>query len=342
MAWNTIGQSNRGNSGSSDLVQIENGKRVRLLLAESGGEPVSHWSYAISAPDDGYRTWISPQQGENFFEMAQAFRLRPVHAALAWDYEEKGVRILEAGNQIWEDIKKLHDVGKDLTGRDIIIHKQGSGRSTEYSVTDADPTPFQLPAGTELPDLNARYQPPTYDGVLEDLKQMGFTNPVELFTPVHISYEEAAAKKVPFGKYKDKTIGEVFQLDSTYLAFLSTKIDRVDIKECARVVSNQLLGTAYEVKGLTPLANAVTFVAPQANAGNAGGGMQRPTDPTHIHTNPDGTEQWWNGAEWVLQTPVPTPPAQPAGPTRPTDPTHIFTNPDGTEQWWINGAWVQQ
>lgn len=334
--WDQIGASrDTGNSGG-DIVRIDGAqKRLRLILPPTG--PINNWSYAISAPDDGYRTWVAPPKTEDFFAInSQAFRLRATHAALAYDYDEQKVLILEAGTQIWEGIKTLHKAGKDLNGRDIIINKTGAGRSTTYTVVDADPTPF-TPDLTGAPDLEGRYVAPTKEQVLEDLRQMGFTEPEQLFTTSPLDYNVALTTKVPFGKYKDKTMQDVYNIDSQYLLFLSTKIDRADIKEAARVVCNQLMGTAYDLSGIAPTVDQVAFVAP-AKEGAGGAEVQK-------HIDAAGNVYHLINNEWVLQPAAPTPPAAPpvpAGPQRPTDPSHIHVNADGSEQWWINGAWVQQ
>lgn len=332
--WDSIGASRDTGGSSSDIVRIDGPqKRLRLILPPTG--PVNSWSYAISAPDEGYRTWVAPAKEEDFFAVnGQAFRLRATHAGLAYDYDEQKVLILEAGTQIWEGIKTLHAAGKDLNGRDIIINKKGTGRSTEYTVVDADPTPFEVDL-TGAPDIASRYVAATKEQVLEDLRAMGFTDPEQLFTTSPLSYETAAVTKVPFGKYKDKTMQDIYNMDSQYLLFLSTKIDRADIKEAARVVSNQLMGTQYELDGIAPKVEEVSFVAPEATAGApAAANIQ-------THTDADGNVFHLINNAWVLQPAAPTPPTPPAV-QRPADPAYIHTNADGSEQWFINGAWVQQ
>lgn len=337
MAWGDIGASNQQSSTTSDLVSLEGQKRLRLLLPPEG--PVSHWFYTISTPAGEYRTWKSPDQAEDFFaKNRRIFRVRPTHAGLAWDYDEGAIKILESGNQIWEQIKDLVDAGKDLSGRDILITKKGTGRNTEYKVVDLDPSVLDVNIDSmQKPDMEARYIAPSHDEVMEDLKQMGFTNPDEIFQTQPIDIEEAKAMEVPFGKHKGSTLNDIYTTDSQYLLFLSTKIDREDIKQCARVVANHLMGTQYEVDGLAPDMDEVTFVAPnrdeQANATNTNDAtppappvaptqepMQRPSNPQFIHSNPDGSELWWDGKEWVEPPVAPTPPAPPV-PTAPVAPT---------------------
>src|SRR5690606_38429542 len=68
--------------------------------------------------------------------------------------------------------------------------------------------------------------------------------------------------EIPFGKYKGKTIEQVYREDSEYLYFLATRVDRVDIKEAARVVCNKLLGTDYPLSGIAPTLDEVAYVPP--------------------------------------------------------------------------------
>lgn len=281
MAWGNVGQTNKENNGgsASDLVKIEDRKKLRLMLPESG--PTSHWFYTISTPAEGYRTWVSPEKDQDFFATNRnVFGLRPVHAGLAYDYDDGKVKILEAGNQIWEGIKVLVDAGKDLSNRDILIMKKGTGRNTEYTVTDCDPSP--APNGLdsmEKPDMNARYVASTYEMVIEDLRALGFTNPEQIFELKPLAYEVALTKVIPFGKHKGKTMKDLVSIDSQYITFLATKIDREDIKECARVVSNTILGTAYPTKGTAPVMEEISFVAPTQDGGETQNVSRETTTP---------------------------------------------------------------
>ena len=266
--WGDVGASSNSQSTTSDLVIIDGKKRVRLLPEVAQGGPKSMWFYTISTPADGYRTWLSPAKSEDFFaENRNVFGVKATHAGLVYDYDEQAIKILEAGNSIWEAIKDLVEAGKDLSGRDIIITKKGTGRSTTYSVVDCDPTP--APAGLDTmdrPDLEARYVPVTKEEVLEDLRALGFTNPEQIFTKVPIDPQVAMAFPIPFGKHKGVTLQQLISVDVKYMSFLCTKIDRQDVKNYARVVSNALLGTAYEVGGASPSMEQLDFKAPEEGA----------------------------------------------------------------------------
>ena len=264
--WNLIGKQEKPQTGTSDLIKIEDKKRVRLLLQHTNGGPVANWIYSISTPADGYKTWVAPDKNTTvdfFASNRSVFSLKPIFSAFAYDYDEQAIKILESGNMIWEAIKDLYEAGKDLGNRDLLIRKKGSGRMTEYSVVDCDPTP--APVGIEnmpLPDLYGRYVASTKEQVLADLMALGFTQPEQIFTPMPMPYEVAKDFKVPFGKYKDKTVAEVVKLDSRYIDFLATKVDRLDVKEATRVVANQILGTNYPLSGITPTMDQVSFTAP--------------------------------------------------------------------------------
>ena len=266
--WGDVGASSNSQSTTSDLVIIDGKKRVRLLPEVAQGGPKSMWFYTISTPADGYRTWLSPAKNEDFFaENRNVFGVKATHAGLVYDYDEQAIKILEAGNSIWEAIKDLVEAGKDLSGRDIIITKKGTGRSTTYSVVDCDPTP--APAGLDTmdrPDLEARYVPVTKEEVLEDLRALGFTNPEQIFTKVPIDPKVAMTFPIPFGKHKGVTLQQLISVDVKYMSFLCTKIDRQDVKNYARVVSNALLGTAYEVGGASPSMEQLDFKAPEEGA----------------------------------------------------------------------------
>ena len=266
--WGAVGASSNSQSTTSDLVIIDGKKRVRLLPEVAQGGPKSMWFYTISTPADGYRTWLSPAKNEDFFaENRNVFGVKATHAGLVYDYDEQAIKILEAGNSIWEAIKDLVEGGKDLSGRDIISTKKGTGRSTTYSVVDCDPTP--APAGLDTmdrPDLEARYVPVTKEEVLEDLRALGFTNPEQIFTKVPIDPKVAMTFPIPFGKHKGVTLQQLISVDVKYMSFLCTKIDRQDVKNYARVVSNALLGTAYEVGGASPSMEQLDFKAPEEGA----------------------------------------------------------------------------
>ena len=319
MGWQDIGAQRE--SSSSNLLKLEGQNRIRLLLTggKVDGEPDTYWTYALSAPDDGYRTWLSPEPEADFFKVnTTAFRPRVMHAGVVWDYSSNSAKILEAGNQIWEEIKKFMDAGINVLDCDLNITKKGTGRSTEYSVVYFQPTPPPITGDHGIKLAEHYGSAPSYEEVLTDLRSMGFQKPEQLFTPSSLSYEDAKNMKVPFGKHKDKTMMDIFNTDTSYIDFLATKTDRADVRQSARVVSNQLMQTTYEVDGLCPSVNDVDFISPDKQGSPAG---NQPT-PDQVYTDPaTGTVYHLINNEWVMQPATPpAPPAPPAPPVAPAPP----------------------
>jgi hypothetical protein len=307
-------------------MELKDGKnQIRCLFPEAG--PRSWWNYAISCPNDDYRSWVSPDKEGDFFAVnRKIFRATPRHAGHVWDYGTGSVKVLEQGNQVWEGIKKLIDAGVNVYNRDLVIMKTGEKRNTEYSVVSLDPSQFvHSPTPDQFQNMDEMYRAPSFEEVLGDLKQLGFTDPMQIFTLRPMSEAEALATVVPFGQHKGKTIQQVYQADSQYILFLSTKIDRADIKEAARVLANKYMSTDYPLVGVAPDLDAVTFVppAPQANDQQtpppAAPPAAPPTAPVEPPAQPwaaqapaapaTGTQPWQQPA---AQTPPPAaPPSQP-------------------------------
>ena len=283
MSWNEIDAKPSSSSGSDDLLTIGAQTKIRLLLTggKTPGEPDSYRSYGIDTPTDGYATFIAPE-GEDFFgQNRQAFRLRYIHVGLVYDYSTSSIKILEAGNQIWKEIKKFRDMGIDVLASDLMLSKSGSGLGTKYGVIYLPPAPLPFdPNSLPAPDLATRYRPSTYEGTLAALKRLGFVHPEQLFTPRPLAYDQAIQIKVPFGKFRDQTIADVLAADSTYLDFLAG-VDNPTVQQAARVVSNQIMGTSYDVTGICPAVTEVDFVDPKAG--------QAPAAPQNAQTQ--GTPQ---------------------------------------------------
>lgn len=314
MGWEDVGKTNMSSS-SNLLVQLEGSKRLRLLPEVVKNGPKSWWNYAINTPNGDYRTWISPPRDQDFFAInRQVFRATPRHAGLAYDYDKSAILILEAGNQVWEAIKNFVEAGIDLTDRDIVITKNGEGRNTSYFVVYHDPTPLDL-TGLERPDIDEFYKPPTKEEVLQDLRELGFTNPEELFTLKPLPEERAYKMEIPFGKYKGKTIEQVYREDSEYLFFLATRIDRIDVREAARVVCNKLLGTDYPLSGIAPTLDEVSYIppvrdgrSPVISSGNSGEQQNKQQQSQeHLNIQPTNESSQEDQGKTSQDTQQPTP-----------------------------------
>jgi hypothetical protein len=300
MSWNEIDAKPSSSTGSDDLLTIGAQTKIRLLLTggKTPGEPDSYRSYGIDTPTDGYATFIAPE-GEDFFgQNRQAFRLRYIHVGLVYDYSTSSIKILEAGNQIWKEIKKFRDMGIDVLASDLMLSKSGSGLGTKYGVIYLPPAPLPFnPESLPAPDLATRYRPSTYEGTLAALKRLGFVHPEQLFTPRPLAYDQATQIKVPFGKFRDQTIADVLAADSSYLDFLAG-VDNPTVQQAARVVSNQIMGTSYDVTGICPAVTEVDFVDPKAG--------QAQTAPQNAQTQgtPQGVAPGYTPVQPQYQTPA--------------------------------------
>lgn len=339
MSWNEIDAKPSSSTGSDDLLTIGAQTKIRLLLTggKTPGEPDSYRSYGIDTPTGGYATFIAPE-GEDFFgQNRQAFRLRYIHVGLVYDYSTSSIKILEAGNQIWKEIKKFRDMGIDVLASDLMLSKSGSGLGTKYGVIYLPPAPLAFnPESLPAPDLATRYRPSTYEGTLATLKRLGFVHPEQLFAPRPLAYDQAIQIKVPFGKFRDQTIADVLAADSSYLDFLAG-VDNPTVQQAARVASNQIMGTSYDVTGICPAVTEVDFVDPKAG--------QAQTAPQNAQTQgtPRGVTPGYTPAQPQYQQ-APAAPAQPqyqasvtpAAPTQPVpapvQPAPVQPAPAGGQQ----------
>lgn len=323
MGWADVGRETTRQAGSSDLVKLEQGtKRLRLLPQTAKEGPISWWQYSIRTPGGDFRSWVAPPPEQDFFDPVRGlFQLTRRHAGLVFDYQENRVLILEAGNQIWEELKKYVEAGIDLSTRDIGITRTGEGRNTQYSVIYYDPTPFDVSKldPSTFPDLQSRYRPPTYEQVLNDLRELGFPKPEQLFQLRQLTYEEAWATTINFGKYRGKTIGHVYNAEPDYILFLAGKSNNAEVREAARVVANTLMGTAYEVRGVAPKLEDVEYVKPQrgdAPPAQPATGQQHEEQPT---PPPPAVQPQPQPQQQEVAPPAPQP-QQPAQPTPPPPP----------------------
>lgn len=262
MPWSDVGkQESLGN----DLIKLEGKKRLRLLIPETG--PKSFWTYAIETPDGAYRSWVSPVGENDIFALNRnIFKAKPRHAGLAYDYEEKRVGILEAGNQVWQSLKDLIDEGIDIRARDITIVRKGEGRTTEYTVIYHDKSTFDVALDeASMPNIEMRYAPMEREAIMASLSELGFPQPEEIFTLKPLSKDAAMSFEMPFGKYAGRTMKDIYMMDDSYLLFLAAKSNRHDVKEVARVIANSLLGTNYAITGVAPAMEEISYTAPKKN-----------------------------------------------------------------------------
>ena len=250
MGWNDVS----GTSGGKDpdvLTITPNTTKLMHVLLPDTEEPVSYWTHYIpNKVPNGPKGAVVICPGKDVCPACNAniYRTKRVHAINVWDYETKSVKILEGGNSIFQALKQIKEQIGTLLSVDISIKKIGSGIDTEYSVI---PIPMMQPfdgsnirglfpiASLRLPDSVAvvgRYMdamggvtpepttaktgaPATTQQIITDMK----TTPTE---PV-----------LQFGKYKGRTVEDVYSEDANYIKWCAENISDPTIKaEAKRII----------------------------------------------------------------------------------------------------------
>lgn len=272
MSWDNItGDANilpSGTGGGQDEIKLESGKskKVRLILP-NGSEPYSYMEHCleIETVQNGqvqrtFRTIRCPKTSKNPNAPCplcdgQQVRRRVRHACNVYDYDLGKVQKLNQGTQTFEVIANSRKMGVDILGVDWGILKTGEGRNdTKYTITNLGPSEFTYDPEVHgaLFDVEAEFAPPTVDEMRSIVEGAGgdwdqLTTPPELVFP---TLEEALAHKMPNGKYKDQTLGQIWEQDKSprgFLAYLAVKSDRQnEEKAAAQVIYHRLGGVPID------------------------------------------------------------------------------------------------
>jgi hypothetical protein len=270
MSWDNItGEQsilpNSGNGGQ-DEIKFENGKakKVRLLLP-NGAEPYSYFEHCleIETIENGqqvrtFRTMrcAKTQKNPNAYCPlchGQQVRRRVRHACNVFDYELNKVQKLNAGTSVFEVLANTRKMGVDILGVDWGIIKTGEGRNdTKYTATNLGASQFDYnpEAHGALFDVEQEFVPHTIEDMKSIVEGAG-GNWEQLTTPPELVYptlQEALDHKMPNGKYKDMTLGQIWEADKSprgFISYLAMKSDRQNAeKAAAQVIYARLGGVA--------------------------------------------------------------------------------------------------
>lgn len=266
MGWDNItGDSSilPSGGGSADEVRFESGvaKKIRLLMPENG-QPYSYLEHCIEVEkfENGqvvrtFRTVRCPKTTANPNANCplcdgQKARRRVRHVCNVWDYDQNKVQKLNAGESVFKPIATARKMGADVLGMDWAVMKTGSSRNdTEYTATNLGPSPFTLPAGVQLFNIEADYAPHNVEDMKAIVESAG-GNWFDIITPPQLVYptlKDALAHKMPNGKYKDQTMEQIWNADKSprgMINFLATKSDRMSPEKAAAQVIMVRLGGA--------------------------------------------------------------------------------------------------
>lgn len=297
MSWdNIIGDQSilPSSNGGQDEVKLETDKtkKIRLLLP-NGAEPYSYLEHCLEVEtfENGqlvraFRTIRCPKTSKNpnaYCPLCdgQQVRRRVRHACNVYDYEEKKVQKLNAGEQVFKTIATTRKMGVDVLGVDWGIMKSGKDRNdTTYTVTNIGASPFEYNPETmgNLFDIEADYAPVTVDEMRAIVESAGgnwdvLTTPPALVFP---TLQEALAHEMPNGKYKGQKFQQIWDADKSprgFIAYLALKSERQNAEKAAAQVIYARLGGANiegvpmeDGKPATPVADAkTTKEAPKAD-----------------------------------------------------------------------------
>ena len=267
MSWGNITgeQSILPSSGSAgqDEVKFENGKakKIRLLLP-NGTEPYSYFEHCLEV-----ETIENGQQVRTFRTIrcaktqkdpnahcplcdGQQVRRRVRHACNVFDYELNKVQKLNAGTSVFEVLANTRKMGVDILGVDWGIIKTGEGRNdTKYTATNLGASPFEYNPEVHgvLFDIEQEFVPHTIEDMKSIVEGAGgnweqLTIPPELVYP---TLQEALDHKMPNGKYKDMTLGQIWETDKSprgFISYLAMKSDRQNEEKAAAQVIYARLG----------------------------------------------------------------------------------------------------
>ncbi len=256
MSWNEVGKRD-GNSGSGRFVQFEDGKSIRIRLLDEEphltrvhkisqkvrkGDKVEEIFRSVpstDSPDDNYILRNNPKR----YPEQRVFNMRG-HEFKRGDDGKHSIdggelKILQGGNAIFNPLKLLYDEHGSLSQFDIVITRKGEGRESEYTVSAA---PFPLKGEFNVAEWQAKlaadatlqwenvFPKVTEADQRKIIAEAGFDiayDPAAALT-ASMSTDEAGRVKFTFGKFKDKTIGEVFVIDAGYVSWAAENVTSAD------------------------------------------------------------------------------------------------------------------
>lgn len=258
MGWNDVSGSSGGKKDPDVLfIKPNTAKLIHILLPDTE-EPVSYWTHYIPNKGSGGpkgHVVICPGRDVCPACAEGKYRTARKHAINVWDYEEKAVKILDGGNTIFQALKQIKDSIGTLGTVDISIKKIVQGGETSYSVV-AIPmmSPFdasQLHGLFPIANLRMPHDPQVVRGYIEAMGGKVSTPapevqkqiPAPITTPNspslsnNVSNSPAGGATFPFGKYKGRTIEDVFREDPNYVKWCAENITDAGIKSaCKNIV----------------------------------------------------------------------------------------------------------
>lgn len=261
MSWSDVDKQTGGMSEDICAIASNTTKLVHVLLPDNE-EPVSYWTHFIPNKKAGGskgKVVICPGRDTCPACANGTYRTSRKHAINVWDYEEKGVKILEQGNSVFQALKQIKEQIGTLTTVDISIKKMGKGLETTYSVIPIPPMTGkfdmnQVHGVFPIENLRMPNTPQEIQKAMDDME--GNTPPVhnnptpisQSLPPTMMGSGTTGAQQSPppqvtnspvvlqFGKYKGKTIEQIYEEDPNYVKWCAENISDPAIKAESKAV----------------------------------------------------------------------------------------------------------
>lgn len=188
----------------------------------------------------------------------------------AFIYDEGRVKVVPLGNDLWDQLQLLEKtLAIDIDKMDVVLTRTGQGLQTTYGAIQLGASPFVMPEGQFLLDLEE--QVATSDRGQEDLNQIlsgefdrkfaaGNTTAAGQGGPVDAG--AAGAMMVNFGHYAGKTLSEIVKVDVKYVQWLAVNSNDPNVAQAAAAVIQAVVPSGA-VNG-PPAAPAVSSLPPVA------------------------------------------------------------------------------
>lgn len=261
MGWDAVAGKSGGKKDPDTLNIAPNTAELVHVLMPDNEEPVSYWTHYIpnkSANGPKGRVVICPGRDTCPACTVGTYRTKRVHAINVWSYSAKAVKILEGGQTIFQALKQIKDQIGTLATVDMSIKKTVDNSGTSYMTI---PIPMMQPFDISqvhglFPIANLRL-PNSAEEIKQIINQMEHGAPApqrEGPTPITQSIPPSMMQSggtgdplpqqpsstcnstpvFPFGKYKGRTVADVYSEDPNYVKWCADNITDATIKSEAK------------------------------------------------------------------------------------------------------------
>ena len=304
-----MGRLNETSKGNSNILYLEDNakEKVRLLfdgpvkkadgsvITMSTQNPLGSWWHRIAERHDvgrRFHNWLCIGKFRNCplcFENGQWEGTQPPGTKIAngnrpyslgkktyvnvFVYSQNRVKVIPLGNDLWEKLQNIEKtVGQDIDKMDVVLTRSGQGLTTTYDAVPMGVSPFILPEGQFLFDLEE--QVAISDRTKEELDEVLSGEYDRKFAPGartgsaapagSVDVSAAGAMMVNFGQHAGKTLAEIARVDIRYCQWLAVNSNDPNIAQAAAAMVQSLVPAAAPAVNGPPAASVAPPLAPAA------------------------------------------------------------------------------